>query len=603
MKKLNFFAYTCAIAMVSAVCFTSCKKDEPKDGGRQGKPEEVKTEFSIALPQQLKGKRHMPATKTQADDPVTFQGIADGIVLVPFAKLGAIEGTDSRLGDNIILSDGVNVTSLNAGTNAKVYTDVSIPLSTGSFLFYAKSAAANSTAAEKFEAGSLIPTYDNALTTPENFLFELEPIMETPGDMFGTTAAGYKLLQYLTNIACADAAPDAGHAYWYNVTAVADPAMKAMFDTYVSMHGLSSFEVSRVLTDLYRSLKPLSSPIATAIKAAINNATYLDQTELSTNDTVVLVSGIDNFPQEYNLPAGSIDIAWNSSTHVFEEGAYSNMTNPGRFVYPAQLWYFANSQIKASTTSKKTLFEDTSKDWATVISTMESESADDAVSTRTRAVAIVDPVQYAVARLDVQVKLAAANLADNSETVEGVATPVACPGFPVTAILVGGQKNVGFDFTPGTSPEASPVEYTIYDRVMAPSALATPAVMTASTGYSAWNHTLVLETAASTTTKVRIAVEMENNTGKDFYGFGGQLVPNGGKFYVCAELEAATKVEEATVAGQVFKQDFVTKAKLNLKDLKKAYNTIPDLRTPQLELGFSVDLEWQDGREYTVDFE
>ena len=599
MKTTKLFAFACAIALIGAG-MSSCKKDEPKDGVRQGKPEEVKTEFSIALPQQLKGKRHMPATKTQADDPVTFQGIADGIVLVPFAKLGAIEGTDSRLGDNIILSDGVNETELKAGTNAKVYTDVSIPLSTGSFLFYAKSAAANSTAAEKFEAGSLIPTYDNASTTPANFLFELEPIMGTPGDMFGTTAAGYKLLQYLTSVARADADPSGSHAYWYATT---DPAMQAMFDTYKTMHGLSSFEVSRVLTDLYRSLKPLSSPLATAIKGAINNATYLDQTELSTHDTVVLVSDIENFPQEYNLPAGSIDITWNGSSYAFEEGTYSNMTNPARFVYPAQLWYFANSQIKASTTSKKTLFEDTSKDWATVISTMESESADDAVSTRTRAVAIVDPVQYAVARLDVQVKLAAANLADNSETVEGVATPVACPGFPVTAILVGGQKNVGFDFTPGTSPEASPVEYTIYDRVMAPSALATPTDMIASTSYSAWNHTLVLETAASTTTKVRIAVEMQNNTGKDFYGFGGQLVPNGGKFYVCAELEAADKVEEATVAGQVFKQDFVTKAKLNLKDLKKAYNTIPDLRTPQLELGFSVDLEWQDGREYTVDFE
>ena len=599
MKTTKLFAFACAIALIGAG-MSSCKKDEPKDGVRQGKPEEVKTEFSIALPQQLKGKRHMPATKTQADDPVTFQGIADGIVLVPFAKLGAIEGTDSRLGDNIILSDGVNETELKAGTNAKVYTDVSIPLSTGSFLFYAKSAAANSTAAEKFEAGSLIPTYDNASTTPANFLFELEPIMGTPGDMFGTTAAGYKLLQYLTSVARADADPSGSHAYWYATT---DPAMQAMFDTYKTMHGLSSFEVSRVLTDLYRSLKPLSSPLATAIKGAINNATYLDQTELSTHDTVVLVSDIENFPQEYNLPAGSIDITWNGSSYAFEEGTYSNMTNPARFVYPAQLWYFANSQIKASTTSKKTLFEDTSKDWATVISTMESESADDAVSTRTRAVAIVDPVQYAVARLDVQVKLAAANLADNSETVEGVATPVACPGFPVTAILVGGQKNVGFDFTPGTSPEASPVEYTIYDRVMAPSALATPTDMIASTSYSAWNHTLVLETAASTTTKVRIAVEMQNNTGKDFYGFGGQLVPNGGKFYVCAELEAADKVEEATVAGQVFKQDFVTKAKLNLKDLKKAYNTIPDLRTPQLELGFSVDLTWQTGREYTVDFE
>ena len=55
--------------------------------------------------------------------------------------------------------------------------------------------------------------------------------------------------------------------------------------------------------------------------------------------------------------------------------------------------------------------------------------------------------------------------------------------------------------------------------------------------------------------------------------------------------------------GKVFKQDFTTIAKLNLKDLKKAYNTIPDLRTPQLEIGFAVDLTWQDGHVYEIDFE
>jgi hypothetical protein len=42
---------------------------------------------------------------------------------------------------------------------------------------------------------------------------------------------------------------------------------------------------------------------------------------------------------------------------------------------------------------------------------------------------------------------------------------------------------------------------------------------------------------------------------------------------------------------------------LNLKNLRAAYNTIPDLRTPKLELGFSVDLTWQSGHEYTIDFD
>jgi hypothetical protein len=110
------------------------------------------------------------------------------------------------------------------------------------------------------------------------------------------------------------------------------------------------------------------------------------------------------------------------------------------------------------------------------------------------------------------------------------------------------------------------------------------------------NHTLVLENGTS---DVMIALELTNNTGVDFYGVEGKLIPKDGKFYVIAKLEAADATE---TAGHVFKQDYVTTAKLTLKDLKGAYNTIPDLRTPQLELGFSVNLQWESGHVYTFEF-
>ena len=221
------------------------------------------------------------------------------------------------------------------------------------------------------------------------------------------------------------------------------------------------------------------------------------------------------------------------------------------------------------------------------------------MNSRTRAVAIVDPIQYAVARLDVQVRVAATGsgkLEDNSATAEGARTDVAvnAAGFPISAVLVGGQRPVNFDFTAQTSG----TEYTIYDNAMASTYKGTPVTMAAKMGsdYSEWNHTLVLENGTS---DVMIAVEMTNNTGVDFYGAGGQLIPKDGKFYVVGKLTASAATE---TGSHVFKQDFVTKAKLTLTDLKKAYNTIPDLRTPQMELGFSVNLEWQNGHVYTIDF-
>ena len=167
-------------------------------------------------------------------------------------------------------------------------------------------------------------------------------------------------------------------------------------------------------------------------------------------------------------------------------------------------------------------------------------------------------------------------------------------GFPVSAILVGGQQQVKFDFTTNGG-----TEYTIYDKVMASEAAATPATMLAPVqpDYSAVNHTLVLENGTS---DVMIAVELTNTTGVDFYGAGNQLIPKDGKFYVIAKLGAAAATG---TGGHVFKQDFKTTANLTLQNLKNAYNTIPDLRTPQLELGFSVDLTWQAGTEYNINFE
>ena len=581
MKTTKLFAYACAIALVSTVGFTSCKKDDPAQS-RQNK-EAVKTEFSIALPNQLSGKRHMPSATVQRDGKTQFQGIADGIILVPFAKTAAIEAGDARLGDNIVLDGAVLPAENGTNSNAKVYTDVDIPLSTGSFLFYGKSAATGTA----FEVGSLVPaglTEDD----PADFSFSLEQIVadDAVAALTASTNPGGKLLQYLTNVAIASDGLGTPKR-WYEYTAVDDPALKAMFDTYITMHGLSSFEVARVLTDLYQSVKSLTSPLAEAIKAAIDDPTYAT---INASDEVELISTLEDFPQNDNLPVGSIDIAWNSTSHIFEVGAYSNMALPNRYVYPAQLWYFANSAIKTSNTSKQTAYDNVN-DWAAILALHTDATA---VNTNTRAVAITNPIQYAVARFDVQVKTAAAALADNSDVVEGVATAVDCSaGLPVTAILVGGQQAVNFDFTANTSA----TEYTIYDNVMASTVEATPAAMLATTSYSALNHTLVLENG---TADVKIAVEMENNTGADFYGAGGQLIPKDGKFYVVGTLTAASATE---TGGHVFKQDYTTTAKLNLKDLRAAYNTIPDLRTPKLELGFSVDLTWQSGHEYTIDFD
>lgn len=579
MKTVKTMACFMAMIMASSVVLVSCKKDKEKEPEvqqaaetPQGKNEVVKTQFAISMPSQLKnGANRMPATTVQKKGIDQFQGMT-GITLIPFAKPGEITSSDFRLGSNIVLDPLAKSEVDTKANRAKVYKDVDIPLTTASFLFYAKSAASGT----KFQVGSLV--MPDLTLQPSAFQFGLECI-HTSGDvstMMAASGHGGKLMAYLTSIAAATN----GKA-WYETE---DAAMAELFTTFSSLHGLSSAEVERVLTDLNKSLKPLksSNTLANAIATAIANATYAT---VNGSDEVELVSELDNFPAEYDLPQGCIDVKWDAGSHSFVEGLYSNMADPSTFTYPAQLWYYVNSTIKTSNTSQQTAYANTTNSWDDILAL---HTAPTNVNSLTRAVAIKDKIQYAVARFDVTVKLDAASLADRSQEAVGIATAVdASAGFPVTAVLVGGQQSVNFDFT----STASGTELTVYDKTM------TDGEMKATTAASSVNHTLVLENG---TQNVRIAVEMVNTTGVDFYGANDQLIPAGGKFYVVAELDAT----KATETGKhVFKQDYTTTANLTLKNLKTAYNTIPDLRTPKLELGFSVDLTWQAGHTYNIDFQ
>lgn len=599
MKNVRTLAYLMAITMVSTVGFVSCKdKNAPEENKtnqtQQAEMGVVKTEFSIALPEQLADSRmprRMPSGTVQKKGMDQFNGLT-GITLVPFGKQGLIDlSSDTRLGTkNIQLDDLTKPQVSGKNHQAKVYNDVEIPLNTASFLFYAKSGAANTGVDGKFSAGSLIAKTAGSATNwatdaPASLTFDLEAIAPSYVSSLAAAQTGGKLLEYLSSIACASDGQTTPKL-WYQYTAGDDAAMKAMFDTYTDLRYLSSFGVARVLTDLYKSLLPLSSPIATGIKAAINNPTYAT---IDGSNNVKLIDALKDYPHEINLPDGAISIRWDDANHKFIEGLYPNMTHPENFVYPAQLWYYANSQIKTSNTSKKTMYDLTDKDWQYIL-----DAHTDAISVNslTRAVAIEKQIQYAVARFDVTVKLDAASMADNSEHAEGKATPVdVSAGFPVKAVFVGGQQQVKYDFTTNGG-----TEYTIYDRTMADTWTATTADPVLTGDHPEINHTLVLENG---TANVRIAIELEN-TADDFYGYDDQLIPHGGKFYVCAELNHELATE---TGGHVFKQDFTTTANLTLKNLQKAYSTLPDLRTPKLELGFSVNLEWRAGHTYNIYFE
>lgn len=209
-------------------------------------------------------------------------------------------------------------------------------------------------------------------------------------------------------------------------------------------------------------------------------------------------------------------------------------------------------------------------------------------------------MQYAVGRLDVQARVkSGVTIKDAGSGVSGAADenpqPVVVPaaGYTVTGVLIGGQKQVDWQFKPKGSEE-----FTIYDDKMTTATAATVGT------YSAVNHTLALETAQGADASINVAVEFIN-TGNDFYGKDHKVIPSGSKFYLVAQLTpSAGSGYAAGTLDSVIKQDYTTVAKLTIDEdaLSKAYNMIPDLRSPKLEFGLSVDLKWETGIEFEQDF-
>ena len=626
MKKYFSYALVGAIALSGAVGFSSCSSSSDEVVGNNpsynSEQNSVKAQFTISFQNNVAraNTRQSGATVQSAEDINSFRGMED-IVLLPFGVAGVagkdpVLSSSKKLGNaidlkNIIepitatVTNKIPAKTLEESSNSVLFSDVTIPVGTSSFLFYGKAIDTNDENKE-FVYGSLAMTGNEPGGEISPIKFDL--VQTNSAASVGST--GEALATYISNIAQAEHWAECGAEAnktqsWYNL------GLSDLYTKFTSMKAGSSRTVQAAVQDLYSTIKDNTDVVSDAIKTAITNATYA-----SANDAGVLTftSTIGNsedtyFPGDKDLPDGAALLSYNSGTKTFTQVTNGN-GNTGDitakyadYVYPASLYYYCNSGIATSNSSQAAAYD--GNDWATIIGNYSGTS----VSTSTRSVAILDPIQYGVGRLDATVKLKenVATLYDHNGEAYSVNTT---DGFTVTGILIGGQKQVKYDFTQNTSG----TEYTIYDNITKSKGTITVNSATA----SAPNYTLALETKAGES--VYVAVELLNN-GDDFQGIDG-VVPAGCKFYLVAQLTPSTgDGYDATTMNQVFRQDYKTIANFtiptgyaktdaghfnpttgNTVGLGNAYNTIPDLRTPKLELGLSVDLQWVSGITFDVDF-
>lgn len=598
MKKLSSFFLMGTVALAGLGVMSSCSSDDLGNDSttNPGETKAVKTQFALNIPRANGGTR-MSGDNAQANK--NFLGMED-IRMYSFNAAPAAGSTSTATFTLANIKSGISETA-----SSKIYSDVSVPVGTTHFLFYAH-APQGTTDAKKFELGVL------NLTNPETDATATNDISATLATVKkNDTASPKALLGILNGVA--------GVEGW--ATATDGTELNKLYTKYTSAKAGSANSIRLTLQSLYNNLggivtganvahqtiaKAIRTKIAESFTATTATDGYVTLAYKATGD-------VSKYPNNINLPDGAVQLSFDA-TNKFSYAAKSNLTGienleASKICFPASIYYFQSSDLAATAKELETnQWPTTTTNWTAATAPWlkaENTLADGwtaSVQPTTRSIAMRQNINYGVANLATTVKCGAASLPDNkdlsvtdpSEFAGTVAVPDA--GFTVTGLLIGGQPTkVGFNFQPASDDA---FDYTIYDNNLTN-------IVAKNGAASTTNYTIVLpndkgRTATEDQNKVNVAIELTNNSSVAFRGADG-IIPVGGKFYLVGQLNPDAKTIEGVTKPAVFMSDYMTTMNLTIKSLKNAYNTIPDLRSTKLQLGLSVDLDWQAGLQFDVE--
>lgn len=609
MKKVKFFGLAGIILLASGAGFSSCSSDSADPTGGTGVAGQVvKTQFAINIPygnnsstNQAKKVTRMTDEKTQQSGK-PFRGISD-ILLLTFSGDPSSTGNETATKVHKIGEDN---NAYDQDDYRRLYRDIDIPVGTDYMIFYGTAKKANTTSSFTYGKTNNIDTYETETDlTKRNF--KLSTITNVD---FANHQAAKNIIAALNDIAKSSGTDGTNAVAWADVT---DPK-------YDAVNWITKSE-REFLKKYYEKFINLSAGSQNSVKAFITKLESIligEGTAADLSKKYLTKSIVDNcnaaltkieslsFPRDLNLPDGVAKIHWNSTNNSFEyytagSKVFStgNIINYNKICYPAELSYFVKTSTMVSDKEMSHVNDfpdynnwttDLNKAWPTTGGTFENAK----VNSSTRTVALRDPVQYSVAVLQSTIKCAGTTLKDNGQSKGGLKADQDVPvntGFPVTGILIGGQpESVDWKYEPAATGES--FANTIYDKEMNGAPMYAKNEANASNA----NYTLVFDNKNAPNKVVFVTIELENNSGMDFYGQDG-IIPKDAKFYLVGKLDPTGKTE----FDHVFVQDHITKANFNITNLKNAYNCIPDLRTSGINVGLAVDLSWKAGIQFNVD--
>ena len=532
---MKYILYSLLVGMMMVSC--SSADDIADDANSQQAAQQVDLLVSVGSKTSQSNKQSVSALRRAA----TFQRMED-LVAIPFHTDGAaVEPTDHPYLDMVSTTEE---SSRVEGHNNYYVDHCFLMPGTDRMLVYGKSKPSPSADQTVNGVLSALPTVRTKL---EDIRFSLTSIRNTTE----VHTEAQALADYMTRIADSEG--------WSTTT---DPTLKSYYTDFIhvtaeggGMMSGAAAHIKAFVAALRAQLAGRKDDVSTAIKNNIDN-----NTSIASN----------TYPRSIGLPDGAAAIRWTKNEEKGKEEfsvrtnrtAFDNINGITRYTYPAALVFFTDSPICTSTAEvPKITYQNTTMLWSAFLEAYY-----------TKAVAVVNPLQFGVANLRLTLTGMIANIKDAKNNA---VTNASMSTLPLTGVIIGGQHTVGYNMKP--QGEQTDVDGRfIYETN----------ITTETAGKSI--NTLVLQSYDNE--KVPILLEFQNDTAYPFTGKDGIVYP-GTRFYLIGMIDPAGKGTGA-YANRVFTQDYTTTMSMVVSSLANAYTCMPDLLAPRLEVGVQVVTKW-----------
>ena len=536
MAAIRNILYSMLLGMMIVSCSTI---DDMSDEQGMEQPTAKQVDLLMSIGDRAMKPRQISANTHRA---AKFQGM-DLLVAIPFHTDGAtVSTTDQPLIDVVGATEETN----RVVAHNNYYVDhCHLMTGTDRMLVYGKSKPSSNDLSVNGKLSDL-PT---KRTKTEDITFSLSSIQSSTTPHADATA----LADYMTAIAKSTG--------W---STTEDVTLKSFYKDFIhinsegaGMMSGSAAHINAFVAALRAQLENRSDAVSTAIKTNIDNNTS--------------IAG-NTYPRSIGLPDGAAVIRWMGTKFEVRTTTTTldNINGITRYTYPAELVFFTDSPIRTSSTEVPvTAYQNASPSmaWSDFLDTYYNTST--AVNTNTKAVAVVNPLQYGVANLQLTLTGMAATLKDAKDKVVDNAD---MNHLPLTGVIIGGQHTVGYNMKPQGDQTDVDGRFIYEKNIVSGNSI----------------NTLVLQSYDNE--KVPIILEFENNTGKAFTGKDGTVYPDT-RFYLIALIDPAGQGTGA-YAGRVFTQDYTTTMSMSVSSLANAYTSMPDLLAPRLEVGVQVVTKW-----------